>query len=146
MLAQNFKTPAELNISKREFDAIVTTLGAFERNEIQYVTSDEETTQQILAAFNMDYWDGKEATGGYENCGAVHCIGGWVTKLTGVNLPEKDGEEWDAELAGREGLYNLFYPHQIRDWSRITVAKAAEAIRNYLTTGKPNWEEVVGES
>jgi hypothetical protein len=67
MLAQNFKTPAELRISEVAFTALVTVLGMLDRGEI------------AAEEFHMgDWWErGHDARGRF--CGSVGCIGGWAS-------------------------------------------------------------------
>lgn len=121
MLAQNFKTPADLEITDAEFDALTKVLGMLERGEI--------TAHQ----FNMAEWG---------HCGSVHCIGGWAQTINQSNFkkPNRPKE-----------LERLFYPSIVVVEGKpfngylATVPQAAIALRNYLTHGEPRWAEAFAE-
>lgn len=140
MLAQNFKTPADLGLNDAEFDALVKVLGMLERGEVQHATSYGEAT--IPNGFCMNIWGDEDADDPHR-CGTVACIGGWAERVgNGVNFQAK---------ALSPELESLFYPGdgddqvEVDSWDDITTAQAAMALRNYLTTGKSNWREILGE-
>lgn len=132
MLAQNFKTPAELRISQAQFDALVKTLGILERNETVWVSIDCVSHHNIekikfTGHFNMDVWQEPH------KCGTVCCIGGTAELIGGVEFdPHKN-----------YALWGLFYPNINLEYSKITVEQAACALRNYLTYGEAKWQEIV---
>lgn len=126
MLAQNFKTPADLKITDAEFDALAKVLGMLERDELQHV----KPLQNVPNGFNMADWHYKQ------HCGSACCIGGWVQRLFKIDLAPCGGKT--------PALDRLFYPHQPGTrLSQITTAQAAVAVRNYLTHGEPRWEEAL---
>ena len=140
MLAQNFKTPVDLNLTDPEFEALVKVLGMLERKELQHSDLNHHSAPYPTPAtapntFNMLRWD----------CGTAHCIGGWAGVLIGdhgVSLSLKTGPGYG------DGLSDLFYPsprnHGIKiDTGDITEDHAAIALRNYLTFGEPRWAEAV---
>lgn len=114
MLAQNFKTPADLEISDDEFDALAKVLGMLEREEIR---RDD---------FDMDWPDG---------CGAPCCILGHARRLGAFR------DEW---LGGMPAAHcALFAPVTRVRYSTITPDQAAIALRNFLTHGEPRWQEAL---
>ena len=123
MLAQNFKTAAELGISERLRRALATELGMLERGEISRLE------------FDMREW----------NCGTACCFGGWAEKIAGVPIGTFKLCTPDTLTGNRlMGIESLFAPHQ---WTRMTVStsEATTALRNYLTTGDARWAEVLAE-
>lgn len=116
MLAQNFKTAAELGIEDAEWAALVKVLGMFERKEIPE------------HLFDMLHF-------GEPQCGLAGCILAWAGSVSpGVRLCA-------PFLGGMypHGLFQLFFEvHQ-----EAKTAHAAVALRNYLTIGQPNWDEVM---
>lgn len=131
MLAQNFMPPATLGLSDKEFEALVKVLGMFERGEVVHWSGHWDGKPcQIPNAFNMRLW----------SCGTAHCIGGWAGTIIGERtLQEKTSSRFT------DGLSLLFYPRtnylNFPMNHEITVDQAASALRNYLTTGQPNWDE-----
>lgn len=131
MLAQNFKTAAELGIAEDEKSALAQVLGMLERGELVHCPL-KSAPLVTSHRFNMGTWDGM-----LSGCGTVYCIGGWAEKLLGrvafCNSPKS--------------LDKLFFPddyhNRIRQLDDITVTQAAIALRNYLTHGEPLWEEAL---
>lgn len=126
MLAQNFKTAAELGITDPEFDALSQVLGMLERNELAY----HRSLMPIVAnGFNMGLIHR------HDHCGTVACIYGWAKTLH------------KSFMGGRtDNLMDLFCGEgrpagfELRD---ITDEQAAIALRNYLTHGEPRWAETL---
>lgn len=117
MLAQNFKTAAELGIDGDKVSALVKVLGMMERGEIS-----EDN-------FCMLDW----------TCGTVACIGGWAERMGSPQFGYL--EDMPKSLA------RLVYPdsfgmknEQLRN---ITRAQAAHALRNYLTLGEARWAKIL---
>lgn len=133
MLAQNFKSAAELGLLDVEFEALRSTLRAFECGEV----------------------NGVDMTLYRETCGSPSCICGWAHHLSnGIAFPEIgnvrrfDGHnEANESLDGRLplALRKLFGLAEAVDLSRITPEDAASALRNYLTNGDPNWGDIVSD-
>jgi hypothetical protein len=144
MLAQNFKTAKELNVSEQEHAALIDVLGRLERGELKHCTENffEESYGNY---FNMNYtYLCKQSS-----CGTMGCIGGWVGVLLGVEPTDyvyaHEGEEGYEDTS----LADLYFPRDTRGvmlpLDGITAELAAIALRNKLTTGKANWLEVLGE-
>jgi hypothetical protein len=137
MLSQNFKTPADLGHTEKEHAALVTVLGMLERGELKHVKLSEPrewspSGKLFTGHFNMGEWNVMAG------CGTVGCIGGTAEMLMKdiFNYPYSDE------------LEELFYPPMEEDYTDITditTDQAARALRSYLTTGKANWKEVLGE-
>lgn len=71
MLAQNFKTTADLGITDAEIEALIKVLGMLERGELKRAKTTKEKGTNL---FHMGEW-------GY-GCGTPACIGGYVALLT----------------------------------------------------------------
>lgn len=114
MLAQNFKTPTDLGISDVDFETLVKVLGMLERREI------------APEKFNMAQVN--------SNCGTIHCIQGWCQKISG-------GAAFPLMRPMPEALSGLFMYCDHRRFC-VTTGQAAIALRNYLTFGDSQWDEV----
>lgn len=139
MLAQNFKTAADLGIKDIELDALIKVLGMLERGELRHEYRVNEfrslnaNHKTVPAAFNMVKFYG------VADCGTVCCICGWaefVGSLPPASLVKR-------RLTNHE-LDRLFDPTgSVADPYAITPAQAAIALRSYLTTGDANWAEAL---
>lgn len=113
-----FMTAAQLGINKAQYRALIKTLGRFERGEIPPLL------------FTMRH------TGSPE-CGTTGCICGWAREGNCALF---------FDWANHPKLCRLFAPNAYGNhpaWG-ATVPQAASAIRNFLTTGNPMWDEVMG--
>jgi hypothetical protein len=142
MLAQNFKTPADLKIEDRWFEALVKLLGMLERGELRHTPTSQikplcdERVRPEVGLFNMNRWSVKF------QCGTVCCLGGTAEAIGGFRFS-----------AMPEALTHLFHPghdgwsilHRIGGYETITTEQAAIALRNYLTFGEPRWAEALAE-
>src|SRR5687767_10632015 len=116
MLAQNFKTAADLGIPEHEFSALATVLGMLERCEIHDFD---------MGTFNRD-------------CGTPGCICGWARHVDESAFPEVGGGITVFKLFRRPvGLTRLFAIGAVETEKIFdaTPAQAAIALRNYLTHG-----------
>lgn len=139
MLAQNFKSAADLGITDRHQQALQKTLTLAETGKLVHV---DPTTFESVAVgagftghFNMSWWNQSKT------CGTCCCLGGTAELIGGLQENELD------ELADRNPeLKNLFYPGMHRqqhlgiDMKKITPKQAATALRSYLTTGDARWD------
>lgn len=140
MLAQNFLTPADLKIKDDLHAALIQVLGMLERGELIHARSVFNAPciftyaykEKIPSLFNMNNWCLKPED---SSCGTVMCIGGACEAIMKREIKE----------VYTPGLLGLFHPHDVSSdyWEDITVEEAALALRNYLTTGKPKWKEVL---
>ena len=138
MLAQNFKTPAELCLNDHEFAALQTLLGMLERGEIPHHKVGPLTLDPELTCFDMTDW----------HCGSAACLGGWAEHLG--KLPRMS---LSARADRHKGMYDLFYPdgpdgHGVIPFRRlqgVTPSQAAIALRNFLTHGEPRWSEALAQ-
>lgn len=121
MLAQSFKTPADLRITDAEFSSLLWVLGMLERGELVH---DFELDAKMPNGFNMATVMSKKS------CGSVGCIYGWARTLA----------VWSTTVTSHYDLMALFCPSKQRS---ITPEQAAIALRSYLTTGKPRWAEAL---
>lgn len=145
MLAQNFKTAAELGIKDVELDALIKVLGMLERGEIP------------AKAFNMGrfrpYCEDRSDAKIVAECGTIGCLCGWANFISdGAAFPEiyelRGGDPLMSRLprGARHAfaMNNNTQPDLInRIWQEGTPASAAIALRSYLTTGEANWAEAL---
>lgn len=132
MLAQNFKTAAELDLTAHEHDALIKTLALLDTGKLIHVPEivwGGSAFESFTGHFNMNEWHA------YAECGTVCCIGGTAERLSAgkVNFDEERGSP----------LYELFYAERrprgmsLKD---ITVPQAGMALRSYLTIGDARWD------
>lgn len=142
MLAQNFMTAAELGLDKRERAALVQVLGMLERGELRHVPvkhdrflSVRATQDAALGLFNMNDWASES------ECGTALCIRGTAEAImrTSFSYPVWGTRQY-------EKIEDLFMYSMYRGYARedVAVPQAAQALRNYLTTGEARWAEVLG--
>jgi hypothetical protein len=135
MLAVNFLSAEQLEISAHERDALIRLLAMMEREEFVHVPADEDDNYSGERGFNMSDYDHET----FRGCGTVCCIAGWSDRLFGTHFVERHGSIGSVlgiqRLPAR--LNGLFSGPGCVD--SCTVAEAATALRNYLTTGAPAW-------
>jgi hypothetical protein len=143
MLAQNFKTPAELEITDAEFEALVKVLGMLERGEIKKAPAGEVfhkiysfrmPSQPEPTMFNM------EQVIATSKCGTACCILGFARYFGGNYC------FLDPSKNPKNHLFRLFFPHSFRSMLCRDPAKGAMALRNFLTFGEARWGEVMAEN
>jgi hypothetical protein len=128
MLARSFLSATDLGISDVERDALIATLHAFERGEIETFT---------MRHFRTD-------------CGTPACICGWANHFSEgrafAEVSSMSGLLATKSLYGRlpKQLQYLFDIQGRPMQSGATQAQAAAALSNYLTIGEPRWDEVTG--
>lgn len=148
MLAQSFMTAKELGISDKAHHWLIVTLGVLERGEVRHIEENENAylgdydptdSNGSPPLFNMNRWMVMMDVGPDQECDSVCCIGGTAEWLARKNL-----------FGGRrpKNLNELFYPGEhseryIANWAAIRPEQAAQALRNYLTTGQPSWSDVL---
>lgn len=140
MLASSFLSADQLGLSTKQHNALTSVLGMLERGELQHIPPnlDPDGADYVGVGFNMATF----------SCGSVHCIGGWADRTYGT-----DFASWSLLWCSNQGpqylaLYSLLYGDISSDveLEDISVAEAAEALRNYLTTGSAQWVQVLGEA
>lgn len=121
MLAQNFKTAADLGITDKEFNALAKVLGMFERNEIK---ADRFSMRAL-------------------HCGTTACIKGWC-QIVSMDI-HMFQNCWDRESSSwRPNPINELFGYQgTAAREKRTPSQAATALRNYLTHGEPRWAEAM---
>lgn len=131
MLAQNFKTAADLGITDVQKDALAKVLVLLETGKLKHVEVNEEEDLEerptFCENFNMRFWAVPS------NCGTAACIGGTAELIAGVQF-----NGWTAN----PGLAELFWPSSMKRAAihRITTEQASTALRSYLTTGAARWD------
>jgi hypothetical protein len=137
MLAQNFKSSAELDLPESHVSALVKTLVLLETGKLRHVpaTSYDNKTGTFSGCFNMCNWGAGSA------CGTIACIGGTAELIGGVSF----GSIYDCtNTLLTDSLRDLFLPPFSRKlWNAITTEQAATALRSYLTTGEARWDLAV---
>lgn len=139
MLAQNFKTAADLGIAVHEFDALAKVLGMLEREEVRHVktvqclhSGGDYSGLRWLPNFNM------RAFAGESECGTTACVAGTADMLFKTTFAKK---YYSGDLP--VALANMFGRGIPCLNELITPAQAAIALRNYLTHGEPRWAEAL---
>lgn len=116
MLARSYLDANTLGISDKVHQALITVLHQAERNEIE---------------IKMDMWN--------------VCIAGNVCNVLGERTNPVSTSIHNACTKAHELSELVFMrevPNRFYD-KRITHERAVLALRNYLTTGKANWNEVL---
>lgn len=143
-----FRTAAELGINPVEYAAMLRVLDGLEKDEFVH---DDCNNPVTLNGFNMG------VPSRVSSCGTACCIGGWVSVFMQGGKKNRAGkyifseEKTDNYVESkalsfserfntpqRKAVEDLFYPPNMV-WEDIEPAQAARALRNYLTTGQPNW-------
>jgi len=143
MLAQNFKTAADLGIKEVEFDALQTVLGMLERGELIYGKTPLAKQFRLPNEFNM------AVVLDESDCGSIGCLCGWAHIVSGRQaFAELIGRSWENEYeviqAVPANLRRLFRFGAIAgSLYDIKPEQAAVALRSFLTTGEPRWSEAV---
>jgi hypothetical protein len=151
MLMQNFKPAHELSLNAAQYDALCKTLVLLETGKITHIKTDPELkscwsldkNNEFSGHFNMRYWGGLIGSHyyrrGYE-CGTISCIGGLAELVAGKPVFHNGSSTYNPDT-----LHYLFNPSciPVTQWDEITTEQAAQALRNFLTTGRPNWKEIV---
>jgi hypothetical protein len=129
VLAQSFKTAAELGLAQVEVQALIAVLRMLERGDISH---DE---------FHMGHFK--------HECKTPACICGWAHHVSGGRaFPELTAKLGPMIVYRRftesPAVIALFRLTSTRgSGGDITPAQAAVALRNYLTEGEPCWEEAL---
>lgn len=146
MLAQNFKTPAALDITEAEFNALRDVLGMLERDEMKHVSGLQGRSWSERGYQKGDIFCGLFNMTGFAettHCGTACCIAGTCDLVSGTKFANRF---WGDEPGGlpRE-LGQLFCPDELtaEQMGEIQPSQAAIALRNYLTHGEPRWLEAL---
>lgn len=130
MLAQNFKSADDLEISDEQKDALIKTLVLMETGKLRHVPF----KQLAERTYDDPKYDGLfNMAHSYivTDCGTVACIKGTAELISGVSF-------YTGEMPPQ--MVALFYW-----WKGVdpSVEQAATALRSYLTTGDPQWDLAV---
>ncbi len=122
MLAQTFKTAAELGIPDQERNALVTVL---------YMIEDGQIKPELIF---MGAYHASNAL-----CGTTHCLAGWAYTVDNTAFPEL-GPNGTRFLRKRvpdqlAKLFGIEKPTTTMSMSNASPARAARALRAYLETG-----------
>lgn len=136
MLAQSFKSAADLEITEPQLAALQKTLVLLETGKLVHrptYNDDDTLSDGVGRIFSGEFNMNTFATS--HRCGTVACIAG-TAELVGK-----------VKFAGEirpEALEYLFYAgHLVFDMRDITPSQAATALRSYLTTGDARWDLAV---
>jgi hypothetical protein len=144
MLAQSFRTAAQLKLTQPELEVLIKVLGMLERGEIKALPQSAGAYRSVLddmpwqavdyAVEVPEFFDMRRVIG-TTDCGTSCCILGWA-QYVGTNGEFISYQHRDYPLDC------LFYP--AADGVECTdPQQGAMALRNYLTTGWPGWREVM---
>lgn len=143
MLAQNFKSPADLRITAAEFGGLIQVLGMLERDEVKHVPVEDTMFKNgDLPVLTKDFLFNMDNIYTVAACGTAACIAGTSDLFCGTKFM---AEDFCLRDNLPEQLLQLFCPNTYGNvrWADITTEQAATALRNYLTNGEPRWEEVL---
>jgi hypothetical protein len=140
MLATNFRTAAELGITTKDYEALLMTLRYFETNDVPYHDIIDFWVQNKPTGFNM------RAVRARASCGTVACLCGWARQLADDEDLLKDRTEGlnklflfgSVDVGGAARIVDIY-----QQAYHATPAQATVALRNYLTTGEPNWQDAL---
>jgi hypothetical protein len=110
MLAPNYLDAKSLGLSEDRRTALIKTLKDFEQGRVE--------------EFNMGSW--------------ASCMAGYCDKTYGTAFRLRG--QYASFYASSDALDLLFGSQMMQDrMEKITIDEAARALRNYLTTGSPQW-------
>lgn len=138
MLAQNFKSADELEISEVQHDSLRKVLVLLETGKLKHFQLLEPSLghdRSFSGDFNMATY------GSTHRCGTAACIAGTAelisdAKFIGVKRPVALSELFYASCLQQSTLRHD--PLEL-----ITPEQAATALRSYLTTGDSRWDMAV---
>jgi hypothetical protein len=140
MLAQNFMSADQLHVTREEHAALVTVLYMLEREELKSIVFGININDRVLQgkcfSMNNTWVKGK--------CGSAGCIGGWVADVMGVSDKNKYVDSYWSYVAIRQLPLADLYWNAKAIQSKVSSDQGAAALRNFLTTGKAQWDEVLG--
>lgn len=134
MLAQNFKTADDLQITDIELRSLIGVLGMLERGELVHrrdpFVADAYGSNEFNMGMTLD-----------SNCGTIGCIAGWAYYLSGREAFPQIADNENGWEGGNSELRRLFgIGRSTYSLDRITPAEAATALRSYLSTGEARWD------
>lgn len=133
MLAQNFKSADELEITEAQVDALRKTLVLLETGKLVHASLDVDFDRSGFGVFSGEFNMG--SFGFAHKCGTVACIAGTAEIISGVKFVCQDRPV---------ALSDLFFAYVLSsDMEDITPSQAAIALRSYLTTGDARWDLAV---
>jgi hypothetical protein len=124
--AKEFLSATALRIPEDWRGALIKTLDLMEAGKIPHVSTAvlDSSAAPEFRYFNMTMWV----------CGTVGCIGGTAEEVGGIRFQPR--KKFTPEM------FELFHP-RCGNWDHIKDGHAAQALRNYLTFGRPSWESVL---
>lgn len=136
-MTEEYLTADELGISCEEYCALHKVKRGLESGEYVHVSPeimDRESIPEGKRGFNLS-----TTCKGY-SCGTVGCIGGWVAQEMGLSIFESGNYVERQQYGSVKGMKELYYPKMyVGYYGGVTPRQAAQAIGNFLSTGKPNW-------
>ncbi len=133
MLAQSFLSASDLGITEPQKAALMKVLVLLETGKLRNcpMGGPSDSAKMYSGQFNMNQWSAEN------ECGTIACIGG-TAELVG----DLEARELNDAAYSHKPLHALFYPYIVdnRDWTDITTAQAATALRSYLTIGDARWD------
>ena len=139
MLAQNFMSADQLHVTREEHAALITVLYMLEREELKPIVFGIKINDRVLQGkcFSMNNtWVKGE-------CGSAGCIGGWVADVMGVSDKNRYVDSYWSSYNTRSPLTDLYWNAKAIQ-SKVSPDQGAAALRNFLTTGKAQWDVVLG--
>lgn len=139
-MAQNKHLHEKLGISFAELGALLGTRTLIERGLLTHLHPFDFFADDRGHYINMGVTCKQN-----KHCGSVHCIGGTMALLMGMDPHTANDYVAEKEFGSRtKGLSALFYPKDF-DYDRITPKQMIAAIDNYLKDGKPRWDTILAK-
>jgi hypothetical protein len=124
MLSKTFLTAEELRINPIMYDALV---------KVYWLLVDETIPEKL---FDMGDIAGPKIDAKGKPCGTAGCLLGWAMAVD-------QRAEWYDPAPNVCPINSLFYPSPSIGAYGAERAHGAQALHNYLTTGKANWRGVM---
>jgi hypothetical protein len=141
MLAQSFLSPEQLGIPAVAHAPLIKVLGMLERGELHHNRPRDDIKPFGFNLHNHRVIQDRngnavEPTDWTADCGTVACFAGWA------DIVARDRLNLLRLAADKPVLAELVAPKNV-PWRTVTPGQAAVALRNWLTTGKANWAQVL---
>jgi hypothetical protein len=133
MLARNFLDASTLKVSENELQALIKVLGMLERDEFEHHTERKDIRNKY--GFNMGCYHSLRSN--EHSCGTQGCIMGWANYFDNTTFSDISESSSDIEVL------NLFYADFASRLTSVRPEQAAQALRNFLTTGKSDWRSIL---
>lgn len=135
-MSTEYLSAKDLEISRKEYRALTRVKEGLESGRYVHVGNHESNVPKGKRAFDLSIACERGS------CGTVGCIGGWLAREMRYSI--QDAEDYVTSTEVDSKIRHLFFPPRRIDYEGVTPIQAAQAIENFLRTGNPSWNEIVG--